>query len=210
MACTSNAATYVALWQRRSHHPLWRCLLSLCLRLQACLPCHSEPVIWMRCCSTFKQGAPCPFAHGTQLQARLRRASRCKRQRLCTSAAATVEAPAKTATVKIGTRGSPLALAQAYMTRDFLKASRQPRMSTCSNASAVRWRCRAAGLQHATAHSGWGVWAFCSLGLVEPGISSSAPLPGQCALTGVSPICTQMQSSIPGLCKQTTPSQKWP
>ena len=130
----------------------------------------------LRCCSTFKQGAPCPFAHGTQLQARLRRASRCKRQRLCTSAAATVEAPAKTATVKIGTRGSPLALAQAYMTRDFLKASRQLCMSPRSNASAVCWRCGAAGLQQTTAHSGWIAWA---LGLL-PELSSTAPVPGQC------------------------------
>lgn len=113
-------------------------LLSLCLQHKACLPWCSEPVFPVPCCSTFKQGAPCPVAHGTQLQARLRRASRCKRQRLCTSAAAAVEAPAKTATVKIGTRGSPLALAQAYMTRDFLKASRQPCKSTCSNAYAVR------------------------------------------------------------------------
>lgn len=31
------------------------------------------------------------------------------------------EVATKTATVKIGTRGSPLALAQAYMTRDLLK-----------------------------------------------------------------------------------------
>ena len=32
-----------------------------------------------------------------------------------------------TKTVKIGTRGSPLALAQAYMTRDLLKARGLPR-----------------------------------------------------------------------------------
>jgi hypothetical protein len=56
--------------------------------------------------------------------------------------ACVVFADAKTAvrTVKIGTRGSPLALAQAYMTRDLLKvcarwgrltvgASRQPQQS---------------------------------------------------------------------------------
>lgn len=43
------------------------------------------------------------------------------------AAAATAELETKKATVKIGTRGSPLALAQAYMTRDFLKAgSRSP------------------------------------------------------------------------------------
>jgi hypothetical protein len=32
-----------------------------------------------------------------------------------------------TKTVKIGTRGSPLALAQAYMTRDLLKVRPEPR-----------------------------------------------------------------------------------
>lgn len=38
-----------------------------------------------------------------------------------TCAAAAAEVATEKATVKIGTRGSPLALAQAYMTRDFLK-----------------------------------------------------------------------------------------
>lgn len=38
-----------------------------------------------------------------------------------TCEAATAELATEKATVKIGTRGSPLALAQAYMTRDFLK-----------------------------------------------------------------------------------------
>lgn len=42
-------------------------------------------------------------------------------QVMCAAAAA--EVITEKATVKIGTRGSPLALAQAYMTRDFLKAA---------------------------------------------------------------------------------------
>lgn len=46
--------------------------------------------------------------------------------------AATAELATKKTTVKIGTRGSPLALAQAYMTRDFLKVKHY---STHSNAS---------------------------------------------------------------------------
>lgn len=48
------------------------------------------------------------------------RKSGCPRRRLCVVA---VAAPQQTKTVKIGTRGSPLALAQAYMTRDLLKES---------------------------------------------------------------------------------------
>lgn len=43
------------------------------------------------------------------------------KHREVTCAAATAELATEKATVKIGTRGSPLALAQAYMTRDFLK-----------------------------------------------------------------------------------------
>ena len=37
------------------------------------------------------------------------------------AAAATAEAPPKTATLKVGTRGSPLAMAQAYLTKQLLQ-----------------------------------------------------------------------------------------
>jgi porphobilinogen deaminase len=37
-----------------------------------------------------------------------------------------------TKTVKIGTRGSPLALAQAYLTRDLLKVNAQHAMRLCN------------------------------------------------------------------------------
>ncbi|KAL3143770.1 hypothetical protein ABBQ32_003599 [Trebouxia sp. C0010 RCD-2024] len=57
----------------------------------------------------------------------IRQASHVQQQshkhRHITCAAATAELATQKATVKIGTRGSPLALAQAYMTRDFLKAA---------------------------------------------------------------------------------------
>ena len=52
-----------------------------------------------------------------QSQQRLRN----HKHNVVTCAAATAELATEKATVKIGTRGSPLALAQAYMTRDFLK-----------------------------------------------------------------------------------------
>lgn len=45
--------------------------------------------------------------------------SRCQRGRYCHRIYAVAAVEVKT--VKIGTRGSPLALAQAYMTRDKLK-----------------------------------------------------------------------------------------
>lgn len=57
------------------------------------------------------------------------RQHRQRRNATICAAAATAELETKKATVKIGTRGSPLALAQAYMTRDFLKASTSLRHS---------------------------------------------------------------------------------
>jgi hydroxymethylbilane synthase len=44
-----------------------------------------------------------------------------RRQRCIVKAAAAVEQQTKQAVVKVGTRGSPLAMAQAYQTRDRLK-----------------------------------------------------------------------------------------
>lgn len=55
--------------------------------------------------------------HTCQVQQRSQKQSRMQ----VTCAAAVAELATEKATVKIGTRGSPLALAQAYMTRDFLK-----------------------------------------------------------------------------------------
>lgn len=49
--------------------------------------------------------------------------SRKQKRGQITCAAAVAELATEKATVKIGTRGSPLALAQAYMTRDFLKVA---------------------------------------------------------------------------------------
>lgn len=56
-----------------------------------------------------------------------------------------------TKTVKIGTRGSPLALAQAYLTRDLLKVRRQKllffaHLFSCLASLVVRGFCQCGGI----------------------------------------------------------------
>lgn len=66
--------------------------------------------------------------------------------------------PQATKTLKIGTRGSPLALAQAYLTRDLLKASRQPH-------SSLALQRRASGQRPAPAGRAAGATLLCTRAL---------------------------------------------
>ena len=60
--------------------------------------------------------------------------------------------PQATKTLKIGTRGSPLALAQAYLTRDLLKASGAPLLSCSTSVRSCSTSVRAGGAKDGSLH----------------------------------------------------------
>lgn len=83
----------------------------------------SEIIIQRR--NSFRRMGPPLFRSvGISKQQQVKRAAMPAQRRQATICAA---AAVQTKTLKIGTRGSPLALAQAYLTRDLLKVGALPR-----------------------------------------------------------------------------------
>lgn len=62
-------------------------------------------------------------------------------------------AATQTKTVKIGTRGSPLALAQAYLTRDLLKV-RRPLLGPPSKGNSMQQGLQSLGFQQGVPYPG--------------------------------------------------------